>query len=614
MSLVTIIWSMIASACLTLAGFNLVIWVRNRASLANLSFTVLAIGVAALTFCELGMMRAATPAHFATVLRWGHVPTWVIVVSIVAFIRLYLDAGRPWLAWLAISLRTLALALNFVIGQNLNYRAITGLGRVSFLNDTVAMAIGVRNPWMIVGQLSLVILALFLADASLTTWRRGDHHRAVTVGGAAFFFMLFSAMQSSLVFWGILPLPIMASLSFMGLVGVMGYQLSGDTLRAAELARKLQESEADLHEVEERMRLAVESADLGIWTRDLTQNEVWATDVCRAQLGLSMKERLEFSDVLERIHPDDRDTFRSVLDYVSDGDGGYEAEYRVVLPSGGVRWISAHGRVESDATGRPVLLRGISRDITKQKEDEQEAVKLRQEIAHVGRVSMVGQLASALAHEINQPLAAILRNAEAAELFMQDKSPDLEEVKAILTDIRKDDERAGKVIYQMRGLLKRQDLNKRPISVDEILREVAALVRSDASARHIRFDVNVADSLPRVLGDVVHLEQVLLNLIVNGMDALDDVKLENRQIRVTAMLDGPKTIEIAVSDSGRGLPAEVLARVFEPFFTTKGNGLGMGLPISRTIIEAHGGRLWAENGKEGGAVFRFTLPIAEEAA
>jgi two-component system sensor kinase FixL len=614
MSLVTIIWSMVASACLTLAAINFLVWCRNRKAWANLFFSLLAIGTAAFALCELWMMRAGTPAQFATVLKWAHVAVWLILVSLVAFVRLHLKAGRPWLAWIVCGLRTLLLVINFRVGQNLNYREITRLRHISFLGESVQMAEGVPNPWIRLGQLSLLIVLIFAADASITAWRRGDRHRALAVGGGAVFFILFSTLQSVLVFWGIVQIPIMASISIMGLVSVMGYELSSETIRASQLYLQLEESEAGLHEVEERMRLAVEGVDFGIWIRDLARNEIWATDKWRALFGFPETERLEFDHILQRLHPEDRDAVRLALEKATEGDGSYEAEFRVVLPSGEVRWIGSRGRVEFDGAGKPILARGVSHDITGRKDAEQETQNLRRAIAHVGRVSMMGQLASALAHEINQPLGAILRNAEAAELFMQDKSPDLDEVRAILADIRKDDQRAGNVIDRMRGLLKRQDLEKRPVDVGELVGEVAALVRSDAAARHVKLEFAVADNLPPVFGDLVHLQQVLLNLIVNGIDALGEANRGDRRVSITAALNGPKTVEIAVSDSGRGVPADKLAHIFDPFFTTKADGMGMGLPISRTIIEAHNGRLWAENRNEGGALFRFTLPIAEEDA
>jgi signal transduction histidine kinase len=240
--------------------------------------------------------------------------------------------------------------------------------------------------------------------------------------------------------------------------------------------------------------------------------------------------------------------------------------------------------------------------------------RLQEEIAHVGRVSMMGQLASALAHEINQPIGAILRNAEAAELFMQSKTPDLEEIRAILADIRADDQRAGGVIDRMRALLKRHVLDTQLLDLTELVGDVAKLARTDAATRHVKLTVNLPADLPSVRGDRVHLQQVLLNLILNGMDALNRAGQENRRVTVSVRVDAARTVEIAVSDTGHGIAAEKLAQVFDPFFTTKPDGMGMGLPISRTIVESHGGRLWAENNDGTGATFRFTLPVAEEAS
>ena len=285
-----------------------------------------------------------------------------------------------------------------------------------------------------------------------------------------------------------------------------------------------------------------------------------------------------------------------------------------MCPDGTIRWISSQGRVEFDATRQAVLLRGADRDVTARKQADQETQLLRQEIAHAGRVSMMGQLASGLAHEINQPLASILRNAEAAELFLQHPSPDLEEIRAILSDIRSDDERAGQVIDRMRGLLKRQTPDTGRLDVGALVGDVAALVRVDAATRQVKLDIEVSPDLPHVRGDRVQIQQVLLNLILNGMDALNGTRLEARRVNVTARLDDPQFVEIAVGDTGHGIPADTLARIFEPFFTTKPNGLGIGLAVSRTIVEAHKGRLWAENRNGDGAAFRFTLPIAKEGA
>jgi C4-dicarboxylate-specific signal transduction histidine kinase len=251
-------------------------------------------------------------------------------------------------------------------------------------------------------------------------------------------------------------------------------------------------------------------------------------------------------------------------------------------------------------------------DISARRFSELEIARLREHLSHVGRVSTMGQLASALAHEISQPLGAILRNAEAAELILQTASPDREELRAILTDICKDDHRAGDVIDRLRGLLKRHDIEMRPLSISELLDEVAALTRPDAAARQVHLEIETAPGLPMVKGDRVHLQQVLLNLLLNAMDAVNDLAAERRVVTVRARLESAQTVEVAVSDRGPGIAADKLANIFEPFFTTKSQGMGMGLPISRTIIEAHRGRIWAENNAGGGATFRFMLPTAGE--
>ncbi len=603
---------MIASACLTLAAIYLLVWCRNRLAWANLLFSLTAVAATCFAFCELSMMMAQTPVGFGTALRWGQVSIWLWTVSLVGFVWLYLQAGRPWLAWATCGLRTFSLLPNFLVGQNLNYRDITALRHIPFLGESISIPEGVPNPWMLVGQLSLTTLVIFVGDASVTAWRRGDRRKALMIGGTVVFFVLVGLLQSILIFWEKLQMPLTVSLFYICVVMAMGYELSRDVLRSSQLVCELRAGEARLRESEQRMSLAVDAANLGIWIRDLPRNEIWASDKWRVLFGFAASERLNIGCLLQRLHSDDRAALQQVLAKALAGGGNYETDFRLILPDGRLRWISSHGLVEFDATGQAVRICGASRDVTADKQAEQETQLLRQEVAHVGRISMIGQLASALAHEINQPLGAILRNAEAAELIMQDASPDLGEIREIVADIRKDDQRAGTVIDRMRGLLKRQPLDTRPLHVGELLGDVRLLVRADAVARQVKLEVDAPGDLPPVRGDRVHLQQVLLNLILNGMDALNGASREDRRISVSALLCGAHTIEIAVRDTGSGIPADKLGRVFDPFFTTKPNGLGMGLPISRTIIEAHGGRFWAENNNSGGATFHFTLPTAEE--
>jgi C4-dicarboxylate-specific signal transduction histidine kinase len=237
---------------------------------------------------------------------------------------------------------------------------------------------------------------------------------------------------------------------------------------------------------------------------------------------------------------------------------------------------------------------------------------LRRDLAHAGRVTMLGQLSSALAHELNQPLGAILRNAEAAEMMLRSPTPDLDELRAIIADIRQDDRRAGEVIDRLRALLGRRSVEFQPVGVDGLLNDVITLVRGDAAARRIALEFATERSLPPVLGDKVHLSQVLLNLIINGMDAVGESRESQRRVIIETRRT-EDMVEIAVKDFGPGLAPEVTSRLFQPFVTTKPHGMGMGLAVSRTIIEAHGGRLWAASSAGQGAIFRFTVPLADEA-
>lgn len=289
--------------------------------------------------------------------------------------------------------------------------------------------------------------------------------------------------------------------------------------------------------------------------------------------------------------------------------GAATAELRLTLKDGRRMPMLLTG-VRLEIEGEPHLV-GIAIDITERKRLEQQSQQHFQELAHISRVAVLGELTASIAHELNQPLGAILRNAETAEILLRHDQPDLEELRAIVGDICKDDLRAGQVIERLRSLLKRRDLNPVPLDVAELIAESLALVQSDAKAHRVDLRAEVPAGLPAVLGDRVHLQQVLLNLMVNAIDAVEDRADARREVVVGADLDNA-TLRVSVSDNGTGIDAANLARLFDSFFSSKPNGLGMGLSISRTIIEAHGGRIWAENNAGAGATFHFTLPTAAD--
>ncbi|HUA39194.1 MAG TPA: PAS domain S-box protein [Candidatus Sulfopaludibacter sp.] len=723
MSRVTVIWSMVASACLTLASVHLVVWWNRRTAWANLLFSLTAVATAAFAGCELWMMRAETPEEFASAVRWIHVPTWAIVVALVGFVRFYLRAGRPWLGWTVCGLRTVALLLNFLTGQNLNYREVTGLRHIEFFGESISVAAGLVNSWMLIGQFSLLLLLVFVADAMLTVWRRGDRRQALVTGGSIMLWVLVGMVQATLVATGIVHWPITTSLFFIPFLVAMGYEISRDALRAAQLSQELRQNE-------ERMTLAANAAKLRYWEWDMVRDEFWTTNYPGTRSGPRQSGRRGFDQFLLLLHPDDREPVSHAIAKSMNGNGDYECEYRVLLPNGATRWTVSRGQVEFNVVGKPVRMRGVSTDITARKwadekfrlmveaspggivlvngqgrivlvnstaeklfgyvreeligqaadmlvperfhgghpahrvgffaapqardmgagrelfarrkdgtefpveislspiqsaegllvltaivdvtarkRAEVEALRQRAELTHVTRVSTVGALASSLAHELNQPLSAILSNAQAASRFLAAATPDLAEVRGALEDIAQDTKRAGEVIRQVRSLVRRGEPNLTPLDLNRVISDVVRLLHSDMLIRKVRVALELDPALRKAGGDSIQLQQVILNLMLNAFDAMKDLPESKRSVILrTRQLDAD-TIRVEVSDCGTGISPERLFNLFEPFHSSKQDGLGLGLAISHSIIEAHKGRLWAENNPYHGATFYFTLPV-----
>ena len=289
-------------------------------------------------------------------------------------------------------------------------------------------------------------------------------------------------------------------------------------------------------------------------------------------------------------------------------------EEHITDAQGKTRWLQTVKRPIIDKDGFAYQVLGASTDITQRKETESELRQQREELAHVTRISAMGELAASLAHELNQPLTAILSNAQAAQRFLAAIPADISEVHEILKDIVHDNSRAGEVIRRIRALIKKEQILFAPLDLVNVVGDVRLLLHSDAILHKVRVSLEVDPELPRVRGDKVQLQQVVLNLLLNAFDAMKDCPAHERQVLVHGESDGMRSVTVTVSDRGIGLSEEQLDKIFQPFYTTKRGGLGMGLSICRSIIEAHGGRLWANNHLGRGASFYFTLPVASTAA
>jgi two-component system, LuxR family, sensor kinase FixL len=273
-------------------------------------------------------------------------------------------------------------------------------------------------------------------------------------------------------------------------------------------------------------------------------------------------------------------------------------------------WVATRGQADLSHPGNQALLRGIAFDISARVQMERQVMRHRGELAHMSRVSSLGVLAGSLAHEINQPLMSILANAEAAQTLLEGTSLQATELSEILADIVEDDKRAGEVIHRLRELLRKGQIQLRPLDVNAVVDDVLRLTRNELLTRGVTATASLARDLPLVRGDRIQMQQVLLNLVINACEAMDRCP-GTRHVEVSTRVDHAEGVEVSVADSGQGIPAADLERIFEPFVTGKEQGMGLGLSVCRTIVAAHGGSLSAVNNGAAGATFRVTLPIPD---
>ena len=336
---------------------------------------------------------------------------------------------------------------------------------------------------------------------------------------------------------------------------------------------------------------------------------IWSEETFR-MFGYDKVPSIKHATIFQRVHPEDRARVEQTIDRASSDGKDFEHGYRLLMPDGSVKHVHATAHAVTDASGGIEFVGAVT-DVTSRKRAEAELHEAQANLAHVTRVTALGELAASIAHEVNQPLAAVVTNAAACLRWLDRDPANLNEARATLRSIINDGNRAGEVIQRVRALVNKTT-DRKALHINEVVNEVMSLVQHELFSHRVALRLELAPALPPVLADRIQLQQVILNLVINGIEAMQPVTDRPRELVIRTRQDETGQVLVTVSDCGVGVAAEDVDRLFDAFFTTKSDGMGMGLSICRSIVDAHGGRLSASGNTGPGATFQFTLPLHQE--
>lgn len=406
------------------------------------------------------------------------------------------------------------------------------------------------------------------------------------------------------------PSPFMADTPEASVFAIQAF-LIGLSVPALLLGAAIDETrraEKTVRTAEERMAFAAVAADLCMWHFNYRSEQFWITDYGRRMWGFTPGTPVTRQTILDTIHPEDRQLARNTIRSATLSSNPIDTEFRIIRDDGQVRWIRARARADRNEHGDMSQVSGTFADITNQKTTESELQQQRRDLAHLMRVSMLGGISGSIAHELTQPLTAILSNAQAARILIDRTNPDIEKIAAALDDIISEDSRAGDVIHHMRRMMRKGEAKLEPVDVNELITNSLDLLHSELVTRRIKCTRDLARDMPAISGDPVQLQQVFLNLILNAVEAMNEVVPSRRKIAMRTRMQDGGNISIRIIDRGIGVAPAHGEKIFQPFFTTKERGLGLGLAICSSIIKLHGGTLDLENNAGEGATATLVIP------
>ena len=603
MSPLTIAWSMCASACAMLGLLHLLIWFKEHRSGVFLLSATMAFSAAVNSFIELRLQHTNSIDRYIELVKWENLVVSGILVSLVWFIYLYFRTARAWLAITITVLWSLGLMVNFLHPGNLTFREISEIKQISTSwGESFSIAVGTASPWKWVSDIASLLIMIYILDASIRLWRGGNRRRAMVVGGGIIFFITSAGIHSPLVDAGWVETPYMIGFAFLAIVLALSHELVSDVVQVADFKRQVQFSE-------ERWRSFLKNIQLAVLGIDAKGRINYVNPFLVALTGFK-PEQLLGQPITTLVPVEEVNMVKARLKLAAEMDLQPHVRRTLVCASGEHRNLAWSSVRILDFKGNYVGIIGIGVDITEWLNSTKLLQKTQHEMERLMRFNMLGELAATLAHELNQPLTAILSNAQAGRRFLNAKPPNPDELPEILDDIVRDDKRAGEIIHRMRAMLESGEIHRELFAINDAARETIKLIENELLMYNVVIHPTYGPNLPQVEGGRIEIQQVILNLVLNAVHVLRRMPLENRRLRIqTTERDG--SVVVTVEDNGPGIPVANLPHLFEPFFTTRSTGLGMGLVICRRIIESHGGCIQAENIEEGGARLTFSLPSSK---
>lgn len=588
-----------------LALMHVLLWLKDRPRRVYLLSALMAISASASALIELGLMRTDTLHTYRTLIKLENLAVFLLLVPLVWFVYAHFGTARRWLAWAITTTWGVSIIVNFLSPDSLVFSELVALEQLpTFWGEQYNTAIGSINPWVNLANAASLLIVVYVIDASIGAWQRGLRQRATVTGGSIVFFMVSAGIHTPLVDAGIVPTPYMISFWFLAIVLALSYELVSNAVQVAHYAREIQASEKRWRTLMEHVELAVIGID--------NQGRINYVNPFVEKLSGYSSGNLLGHPVASLVIESDSGELARRLAQVARTSAWPKGRWQLLCASDERRQLACSMVGLRNADGTAAGLITIGEDITDRLQAQRALQRTQRELEHLTRVSLLGELAAGLAHELNQPLTAILSNAQAARRFLASGSTDLVELREILDDIIRDDKRAGEVIHRLRALLRKGGAIERArFSFADAVQEVLELLHAELVAQQVTLKVDLAPSLPDVEAGRVEIQQVVINLLLNAMHALSTIPAGKREIAIHAS-PSDTVLAVTVEDNGPGLERSASARLFETFYTTKREGLGMGLVICRRIVEAHGGRIWVEHTTHGGARLTFTLPLTEK--